>query len=254
MGNQDRFRSAENVIQELKECKEKYGYNHITFEDTNFTLNKKRLYAICQGLKNFNLTWDCQTKVSFIDEEFIHTMADSGCLKIAYGVESGSSKMLKLMKKNITIAQVKKAFRLTKQAEIVSCGFFILGTHPEETAADIKQTEVLIKQIQPDVFQLGIICPYPGTEIRDIMNKAGTLQDESNWEKFNFMHAYPSWGTKHVSAQRLVKLQKGIYLRYIFSVPFIWNLLKKLTNPKEIQHLGKLAKHLISYLFIEKRH
>ncbi|MCP4649486.1 MAG: radical SAM protein [PVC group bacterium] len=251
-GPKVRFRSAENVIQELTECKDKYGYNHITFEDTNFTLDRNRFFKICDGLKSLGLTWDCQTKVSFVDKEFIKKMADCGCLKIAYGVESGSPKMLKLMKKNITIDQVKKAFKLTHKAGLVACGFFILGTHPDEDIEDIKQTEQLIRQIKPDIFQLGIICPYPGTEIYSIMKKEGMIKD-IDWSKFNFMHSTPHWGTKHVSAEKLTKLQKQIYLRYVFSPGFLLSLLKKLKDPREIIHLAKLGGYLFSYLFLEKR-
>ena len=96
-------------------------------------------------------------------------MKECGCLKIAYGVESGSPKILKLIKKNITLDQIKKAFKLTHQAKIVACAFFILGSHPEEDADDILLSEKLIHEIKPDVFQLGIICPYPGTEIFQII-------------------------------------------------------------------------------------
>ncbi|MFH2138119.1 MAG: radical SAM protein [Candidatus Omnitrophota bacterium] len=247
-----RFRSAENVIRELSECKEKYGYNHITFEDTNFTLDRKRLFAICDGLKKLKLTWDCQTKVSFVDEEFIKKMAACGCLKIAYGVESGSPKMLKLMKKNITLEQVKKAFALTHKAKIVACAFFILGTHPEEKIEDIKMTEELLREIKPDIFQLGIICPYPGTEIYSIMKKEGMITD-LDWSKFNFMHSTPQWGTKYIKAADLTKFQKKIYLRYILSLSFLGWILKKALNPRELLHLGKLGVYLLSYLIFEKR-
>ena len=219
-GDVVRFRSSENVIKELEICKNKYGYNHITFEDTNFTLKKQRFKEICFGLKNLGLTWDCQTKVSFVDEQMIGLMKECGCLKIAYGVESGSQKILELMNKNITVDQVKKAFSLTHKAGIVACAFFILGSHPEETKDDIEMTHKLIKEIKPDVFQLGIICPYPGTRIYDIMQEYGMIK-QINWKEFNFMHADIRWSTKHVSAEELVNYQKKIYKSYLLSPHFI---------------------------------
>jgi anaerobic magnesium-protoporphyrin IX monomethyl ester cyclase len=250
-GSRVRFRSAENVISELKLCKE-MGYNHITFEDTNLTLNRNRFIEICSGLKALSLTWDCQTKVSLVDQELISIMKQSGCLKIAYGVESGSPKILKLIKKNITLEQINTAFRLTHQAGIVACAFFILGSHPEETEQDIKLTEQLIKQIKPDVFQLGIICPYPGTEIYTIMQEYGLIQ-KIDWNKFNFMHSEMPWGTKYVSARQLVKYQKQIYTRYLLSWHFIWFLFKKILNPKQLPQLSKLSFYMLKYLLLEKR-
>lgn len=247
-----RFRSAKNVIAELTICKQ-LGYNHITFEDTNFSLNRERFIQICSGLKELGLTWDCQTKVSLIDPQLISIMRQSGCLKIAYGVESGSPKILKLMKKNITLEQIKQAFQLTHQAGIVACAFFILGSHPEETMEDIKLTEQLIKQIKPDVFQLGIICPYPGTEIYAIMQSYGLIQ-EINWNKFNFMHSMPLWGTKYITAKQLIKYQKQIYIRYLFSWHFIQFFFKKMFNLKQIPQLIKLSFYMLKYLLFEKRH
>ncbi|MBU1045215.1 MAG: B12-binding domain-containing radical SAM protein [Candidatus Omnitrophica bacterium] len=250
-GPKARFRSAENVIAELKQCKD-MGYNHITFEDTNLTLNPDRFKQICFGLKELKLTWDCQTKVSMVNKQLISLMKDCGCLKIAYGVESGSPKILKLMKKNITIEQIKQAFKLTHKAGIVACAFFILGSHPEETAEDIALTEQIIKEIKPDVFQLGIICPYPGTEIYNIMQEYGLIKD-IDWNKFNFMHSVPPWGTKHLTAQQLVTFQKQIYTRYLFSWHFIGFFCKKMLNPKQLPQLCKLSFYMLKYLLFEKR-
>ncbi len=250
-GPKVRFRSAKNVITELKQCKD-MGYNHITFEDTNLTLNPERFKQICLGLKDLRLTWDCQTKVSMVNEQLISLMKDCGCLKIAYGVESGSPKMLKLMKKNITIEQIRQAFKLTHQAGIVACAFFILGSHPEETAEDIALTEQIIKEIKPDVFQLGIICPYPGTEIYNIMQEYSLIKD-IDWNKFNFMHSVPPWGTKHLTAQQLVKYQKQIYTRYLFSWHFIVFFCRKMLNPKQLPQLCKLSFYMLKYLLFEKR-
>ncbi len=252
-GAKVRFRSAENVIAELKVCRNKFGYNHVTFEDTNLTLDRKRFEKICYGLKNLNLTWDCQTKVSLVDKELIKTMKDCGCLKIAYGVESGSPKVLKLMKKNITIAQIENAFKWTHQANIVACAFFIIGSHPEETREDIKQTENILHRIKPDVFQLGIICPYPGTEIYSLMKKENLIKDIS-WSKLNFMHANPAWGTKHVEAKELIRYQKKIYLRYLLSPKFLRSLLNKPITFRYVLYLIKLSLYMLKYLVFEKRH
>jgi len=250
-GDKVRFRSAVNVIEELKDCRDKFGYNHITFEDTNLTLSRERFIKICRGLKNLNLSWDCQTKVSLVDEDLINIMKDCGCLKIAYGVESGSPKILSLIKKDITIPQVKKAFELTRRAKIVACAFFILGSHPDETADDIRLTEKLIHEIKPDVFQLGTICPYPGTEIYRIMKKEGLITD-IDWKKFNFMHANSPWGTNFLSSKDLTRFQKQIYMRYILSPSFIGSVLLKILDPAQALNIIKLGYYMLKYLIFEK--
>ncbi|MDD5746505.1 MAG: radical SAM protein [Candidatus Omnitrophica bacterium] len=252
LGQSVRFRSAENVLEELKECRDRYGYNHITFEDTSLTINPERFLRICRGLKNLGLTWDCQTRVNLVTEPLLLKMKECGCLKVAYGVESGSQKILDLMKKDITVGQIEAAFRATKKAGMVTCAFFILGTHPEETAGDIRLTEQLLHRIRPDVFQLGIICPYPGTEIHDIMQQEhliGTI----DWKDFNFMHSRPRWRTKYVSAEELVRRQKAIYTRYLTSPGFVITTLKNAFRPGNPGAFVKLALAMLRYLIFENR-
>lgn len=251
-GPKVRLRNAKNVIEELTICKEELGYNHITFEDTNFTLKQDRFIEICYGLKRLGLTWDCQTKVSLVNEKLINIMKECGCLKIAYGVESGSPKILSLIKKNITISQIKKAFELTHQVKIVACAFFILGAHPQENTEDIILTEKLIHVIKPDVFQLGIICPYPGTEIFRIMKEEGLIT-AIDWRNFNFMHANQPWGTRHLSAKDLIKFQKQIYMRYLLSPVFLSSLLLKMLNPHQAIKIIQLGFYMLKYLIFEKR-
>ena len=252
MGEKTRFRSAENVIAELVSCKENFGYNHITFEDTNLTLNPERFWKICQALKKLNLTWDCQTRVNLVTSKMLSEMKDCGCLKVAFGVESGSQRILDLMHKNIKISEVETAFHLTRKAGIISCAFFILGGHPEENEEDIAQTEKLLHRIKPDVFQLGIICPYPGTEICEIMKKENLISS-MDWDSFNFMHAVPAWGTKYLKAQDLVRLQKKIYLGYLFRIDFLGKTIFKMLRPSYFLRTIKLAKEMINYLVFEKR-
>lgn len=252
LGEKVRLRSAKNVIEELFLCKTRYGYNHITFEDTNISFDRPRFLKICSGLKDLKLSWDCQTRVDLVDEQLIKIMKDAGCLKIAYGIESGSPRILKLMKKNIGLDRIKQAFRLTKTNGIIACAFFILGAHPEETKEDIEMTRSLLFETAPDVFQLSIICPYPGTQIHELMRKENLLI-HTDWSKFNFMHTAPLWGTKFIAASELIKIQKKIYFQYLFSPKFLYKVATRKYTFRRLFHLVKIGLLMMYYLVFEKR-
>ena len=112
-GTKVRYRSVKNIIGEMEECIMKYKTNHFSILDDTFTFRKDMLYPVCDYLNSKKITWDCFTRVDRLDEEMAGKMVESGCEKISFGLESGSEKILKLIKKGITIGDIKKAFSIS---------------------------------------------------------------------------------------------------------------------------------------------
>ena len=104
-----RFRSADNIIAEMEYLRKKYNIDHFSFLDDTFTIRRQLVRQICDYLRENKLTFDIFTRVNDIDEDKINTIVLSGCKKISFGIESGSPKILKLLKKGITINQIEKA-------------------------------------------------------------------------------------------------------------------------------------------------
>ena len=98
-----RYRSAENVINELKMMKEKYGIKMCNFVDDTFTMNKKRLIKICEGIKDLDIKWFFLTRVDKVDLDTFKMMKDAGAVSVTYGFESGSNKVLEVLKKYTTV-------------------------------------------------------------------------------------------------------------------------------------------------------
>ena len=147
-GNTMRFRSYENVIGEIDACIEKYGINHVSIEDDTFTYKKELVTKLCAYFKKNNITWNCYARVNTVNYYLLKLMADSGCKKISFGVESGSEIILKKIKKHITISQVIEAITSAKKAGIRYIEIsVILGSYPDETLADVKKTEDIINKI-----------------------------------------------------------------------------------------------------------
>src|SRR3989344_5809672 len=113
-----RFRSPQNVLSEIKNLIANYGVKEIMFYDDTFTLNKNRTSEICDLIiaDKLNLSWGCLSRVDRIDEELLKKMKKAGCHLMCYGVESGSEEMLKNIRKNIRLSQVKETISLTKKA------------------------------------------------------------------------------------------------------------------------------------------
>lgn len=242
-GYKVRMRSAKNVLTEAKECIKKYGTNHFTIQDDTFSLVPKRTVEICEGLQQLKVTWDCNTRVNNISRELIFKMAETGCQKISFGVEASSERMLNLIKKGITLEQVRNAFKWAHEAKIKLIeGTFILGAHPSETLNEVKGTLKLMKELDLDFIAYGIIIPFPGTEVYRIMLDKGYLKQDVDWGKFIFFGEVPPWRIENFDSAELVKLQKMVLRKFHLRPHYILKRLSKISSFDEFKYYCGAAK------------
>ncbi len=160
-----RFRSAENIVSEMEALVDRYGVDFIGFVDDNMMASETHLLAFCDLLEKRRLpvTWGCHGRVTSAEPHILERMAETGCVWIGYGIESGSQRMLDAMNKKARVEQAKKAVENTRRAGIFPNTTFIFG-YPGETRETIQET-VDFKR------GLGIECgsffatPYPGTPL-----------------------------------------------------------------------------------------
>jgi anaerobic magnesium-protoporphyrin IX monomethyl ester cyclase len=91
-----RVRSPKNVVDELEWSRDVYAPDAFTFHYETFTYDKKRVFEICEEIKNRNigLPWDCSTRVDQVSRELLAEMRDANCQLFSFGVESGSQRIL----------------------------------------------------------------------------------------------------------------------------------------------------------------
>lgn len=251
-GGKVRFRSAEHILKEVDQCIEKWGYRHFTIDDDTFTYHPSRLEKICAGFKERGITWDCDTRVDVVSREMFKMMAESGCTKVALGVESGSQRILNLNKKGITIEQVRNAFKWAHEFGIITTAFFMIGSHPSETREEVEMSFQLMKELDSELVAIAIAVPYPGTELYQIMKEKGYLLEE-RWEKFTHLHSVPCWRTEHFSPQEMVKLQIQLFRRFFLRPSFILRTAKKAMSWQGFKYYSRSLWQIIRYLFIEGR-
>jgi len=136
-----RYRSAKNVIGEIEILVDRYGVDFVGFVDDNMMASRKWLIEFCDELekKKFPITWGCHGRVTSATPELLHRMAETGCVWIGYGIESGSQKILDAMNKKASIEKAKSAIRNTRKAGIFPNTTFIFG-YPGETRETIQET------------------------------------------------------------------------------------------------------------------
>lgn len=180
-----RFRSPENVVEEVKHVHDKYDTKFFYFVDDTFTLNKKRTKKICELLveSDLDISWICDTRVDTIDEELLQLMKESGCVRVKIGVESGSERILKKVKKKITKKQIRDCVSLIKKVGIDLTIYLMIG-FPTETKEEMRETLDFARELDPTYYSLSILAPYPGTEIYDDVIRSGVTLPKEHWEYF----------------------------------------------------------------------
>ncbi len=163
-GKKVRFRTAGNIISEVKECTNKYGIRAFSIRDDTFTFNRKRLFKILRGFKKLSVVWRCLTRTDHVDEVILKSMKKAGCVEIVYGIESGNQQILKNLGKGTTVKQNAKAIRLTKKVGIHVKAAVIVGS-PGETWETAKDTMKFIEANLPDEAIVCIFTPYPGSPV-----------------------------------------------------------------------------------------
>lgn len=182
-----RYAPTDYVITEIEELVEKYKAKSLFFTDDTFILNKKRVRDICNALIQTKLadkiSWEVQGRAELVDWsdiELFQLMKKAGCVQIDYGFESGSDRVLSMLKKaNANVIQNKKAMDITKKSGLHVVGTFMLGT-PGETDEEIEETKQFILRniANIDFFQVFVTTPFPGTELYDICQKRGIVKKD----------------------------------------------------------------------------
>jgi len=179
-----RKRSVENVIEEIKFLGDKYKLDAIFFPDEAFTVKKDWVFNFCERFKRegLKLKWACQMRVHPIDEDVLLALKDAGCVQVEFGVESGSLKVIEILRKRITPEQVEHAFSLAKKVGLRRLATFMLG-NPEEEPEDLRMTESLAKKIKPDYVSFFYTVPYPGTRLYQMAIDNGWIEHDPDFKQ-----------------------------------------------------------------------
>ncbi len=230
-----RYRSAENILKEIDYLVENYGIVVLDFADDIFTLNKKRLNTILDGLieRDYNLHFNCLSRVNTISKEEVLKLKEAKCYLIRFGVESGSPKILEKMKKDITINQIKNAFRITRDGGVSSSASFIIG-HPGETKETARETIDLAKEINPIMAHFFIAIPLVGTELYSMARENNLIVNE-DWEFWKQMPETPVVRTEELTPDDLIDIRKTAYREFYIRPSYIINSISRIRNFGQIK-------------------
>lgn len=185
-GRRVRYRDPEDVASEMRFLEKRYSPDDIFYFDDLFTVNRKRVIALCHALRKMPLKtpWSAQGRVDTVDEEMLEAMKAAGCSELMFGVESGSERVLRFLVKGFTREKVIQAFDLCHRVGIKPAAYLIVGV-PGETRRDILDTISLVERIEPSLLNFSFLTPFPNTPLHSATQQWIGDWDYERWDDFD---------------------------------------------------------------------
>ena len=218
-GARFRGRSPKNVLDELEWLRDEHGAEGLSFHDDTLAFDRKRITEICDGIteRKIVLPWGCGTRADTVTKEILAKMNKAHCNEICFGVESGCQRIRDSLKKRVSTEQCENAIKWAKDEGIFVTMSVILG-YPGETKETLMETLDLVHKAEPDDVWLCMATPYPGTELRALVEKLGWKMAD-DWRLYNTMN--PIFDDPDLPSAEISRMRKSFYdkfysLRYVY--------------------------------------
>jgi radical SAM superfamily enzyme YgiQ (UPF0313 family) len=223
-----RYRSAENVLSEIKMLTDRHAIDFISFMDESFLTSRKLTGEICEGMKKIgkNVKWGIAARSTSTDPEILSEIKSAGCDYIYFGFDSGSEETLVQMNKKMTLDDNFNAFKESVEAGIYPVPNIIIG-YDNESLKNIEENYAFFKRLidygktlkseaQREVFERGFnnfgaiyfATPYPGSKLYE-RTKHRLPPLEEVLKRVSFKDAYElTVNVSQIPDDTLVKEQK----------------------------------------------
>jgi radical SAM superfamily enzyme YgiQ (UPF0313 family) len=224
-----RYRTIEQVVDELEHITTDLGIHHVQFSDDTLTLNSDKAVAMCEEIKRrkLDITWEGYTRADCITKELLKQMKDAGLVRLSFGVESGDQRILDAIKKGTTLEQYRRAYDWCDELGLETRCSVMLG-HPFETRETVQKTVDFVCSLKIHQAYINIATPYPGTALLELARQGyGGLQLlTEDWAEYR-RYGNAVMAMNDLSREDLIRLQKAAYLRFYLRPAIIWKNLKR---------------------------
>lgn len=219
---QVRIRDVTSAIGEIRALLES-GANFISFADDDFTISYNFVHSLCSQIKgeSLDIQWTAQVRIDEVDFSLLKLMKEAGCSLLAFGIESGSERIIKVLNKNDRnidwLQKAKEVFADCRKLGIATVALFIIGS-PTEKQEDLQKSIELAKELRPDIIQVHFFTLYPGSlAYRQYQDKIKVNPSRL------YHYAKPKVNLSEIETRQLEKAQFLFYRQILLKPDFIVN-------------------------------
>lgn len=254
-----RYRNVDMIFKEIDYYIQNYKADGLFIVDELFTVNRKRVFEFCdrmiRGGYSKDIKWWAQTRADCVDKELLVKMKAAGCRMLSFGIESGVDRLLKVIKKKVTVEETRKAVKMVHSVGIDARGSLILGL-PTETFFESFRTIAFGLSLPLHRLKFGLATPFPGTELWETAVKEGQISEDENWDRFTLMAGYTSHEAPYIPKGRTSRELKTLQLIgnfiFFFKPSTIVNILKYYISFGDLKGLFYSFKEFMKATFLKK--
>ena len=242
-GSNVRVRSAENIIEEIRECVETYNIKNFVFWSDLFNFDREWTLDLCEKIidSGLKITWSSNTRADTADEEMAEYMYESGCRLVSIGVESGSQFILDKIGKKITIDDVRDTVKIFKNAKIKVYNYFVIGL-PWDDEDTIEETIDFAIELDSDFISFYTATPLLGTRYYKYAKENSLIDDKCSFENAYFE---PVINTHFLSKERVLELHKQAIRRFYLRPLFILRSLLNIRSFYEVKSYFRAGMNIL---------
>lgn len=235
-----RWRSVTHVVDEMEDHLHRFGAKEIVMFDETFTLNRRRCLAICREIhdRGLRFSFNVRTRVDCVDREMLEALSAAGCKALHLGVESGSQRILDQMEKEVTVDQIREAFRLGRELGFETRAYFMVG-YLDEDAESMDATLRLALELPLDWVSFSVACPLPGTPLYDEARRRRYISQDfwGDYTRAGGTLKVPHLSTERFSATDLLGRQHHNYRSFYLRPPYLARKVAGLTSSRNLRDL-----------------
>ena len=222
-GKKVRFRSPENVVDEIEYLYKNFNIKEFQFIDDNLTLKKDYVLSICKQIieRKIKIHWSCPNgiRADRFDDEIADLMKKAGCYLLTFGIESADNDVLKTIKKNETIETIENAINISAKHKFITTGNFILGL-PGDNKQTVQKTVDFAVKSKLNLAQFSVLRLLPGSELyKKIMKDKFQNTCVSSFTQVDYV-------PENLDKQYLIKMQGTAFRKFYLAPKRVLNFFK----------------------------
>lgn len=230
-----RSRSPQNVFEQIKLLRERYGIKQVQFFDDTFTVNKTGVLELCRLLREnqVNITFCCYIRGDCFSEEMAEALKSAGCHQVFVGIETGSDEISINIQKPISRDRYTKAIRIAHDNDMEVRAGFIIG-NIGETWDTMEESLQFAIDLDVDFFQLSINTPYPGTALYNQALEEGRLK-HTEFKHYGQNEAILK--LDDLTEKDILAFDKHAWKRFYLRKRMIFRQLRRISNWRHVKDL-----------------